>query len=113
MARSTTEWLVEAVTRESTAVVPQWPPSFLAGLRGALGAGITCDQITAMIILQTGVDEAMIVSSGDTIVERAKTLMEIMKGDIDEATARKIRNLRKKDRSCRKRVDVKYRLDKE
>jgi len=79
--RSSTEWMIKALAKADRTDV-SLPPEFLCGLRGALEAGLSCEEITALLVLFTGVYEAGERMTGSELVERAKHLAVSMKGDI-------------------------------
>jgi hypothetical protein len=90
--RSTTRWMLDVLGSDKPGCL-NLPPEFLCGLRAALDAGLTCEQITAVIVLFTGVYEAGEKMSGPELLERAKVLSASMVGDItsrqDELEQRK------------------------
>ena len=81
--RSSTEWMLEAVASTSDVSCPNFPPEFLCGLRGALDAGLSCEEITAMLVLFTGVYEAAERLTGAELIERAVILACSMCGDVE------------------------------
>jgi len=56
-----------------------FPEDFLIAMRLALESGLSCEQITATILLLVGVKEAEDVWFGIELVERAVQLMDSMK----------------------------------
>ena len=80
--RSSTEWMIEALTKADETECKNLPPEFLCGLRGALEAGLSCEEITALLVLFTGIYEAGEKMTGSELVERAVLLASTMKGDI-------------------------------
>lgn len=75
------------------------PPSFIVGLRGCLEAGLSCEEITALLVLFSGVYEASVHTNGEVLVERAVHLANIMSGDIEEVNEKKL--TAKKNREAR------------
>lgn len=80
--RSSTQWMLEVLARTEKGECLNLPPEFLCGLRGCLEAGLSCEEIIAVLVLFTGVYEAGEKMSGPELVERAKHLASTMKGDI-------------------------------
>lgn len=98
--RTSTQWMLETLSSPSDSESTHFPPEFICGLRGALEAGLSCEQLTAMIVLATGIYEAGERMSGSELVERAVHLTSLMKGDIcfrseERERARKNREFRK------------------
>jgi len=80
--RSATEWMLETLAEADRVECKNFPPEFLCGLRGALDAGLSCEQITALLVLFAGIYEAGEKMTGSELVERAVHLASTMKGDI-------------------------------
>ncbi|MFH1739068.1 MAG: hypothetical protein ABIH23_08675 [bacterium] len=80
--QSSTERMLEAVASADTVECKSLPPEFICGLRGALDAGLSCEQLTAMLVLFTGIHEAGNKMTGSELVERAVLLACTMNGDI-------------------------------
>jgi len=57
---------------------PTFPKPFLIALRLAIDAGLTCEQITALIMLQTGVVEMEDRLYGENLVDRIKSILRIL-----------------------------------
>lgn len=66
-----------------TAKAPTWPPGFMAALRGAMDAGMSCEQITAHLVIATGLYEAMDRFDGGELVERCQRVMKVIGVDKD------------------------------
>lgn len=73
---SNTQKLREVVDHERSIL----PECFLVGLRSALDAGLSCEQIASFIILATGLYEAMDNFDGDELILRSKRVVEVIKG---------------------------------
>jgi len=105
-----TEWLMEAVVKaeektEEECSCKSFPPMFLLGLRGALEAGLSCEQIVAFLILFTGVYETADSMVGSELVERAEHIGRIMRGDIDYLCVEQLRLTRnREERSAKKHL---------
>ena len=97
--RSTTEWMLEAVQTEQTRETSNFPPTFLAGLRGALEVGLSGEEITAFLVLFTGVYETSENMLGQGLIDRAKLLVDVMREDIDQLDLDRIRVKRNKERN--------------
>jgi len=80
--QSSTERMLEAVASADKVECKSLPPEFICGLRGALDAGLSCEQLTAMLVLFTGIYEAGDRMTGSELVERAVLLACVMNGDI-------------------------------
>ena len=80
--KSTTEQMIEAVSGTRQDTHPNLPAVFLCGLRGALDAGLSCEQITAFLVLFTGIYEAADRMPGEVLIERSRFLVDAMRGDI-------------------------------
>jgi hypothetical protein len=93
---------MEAVEKEEEKVeaceCPILPPLFVMGLRAAIDTGLSCEQITAFLVLFTGLYETADTMEGKEIVERAEQLSEIMRGDVDYVCARDLLTKRNKER---------------
>jgi len=77
-----TEQMIQAVTEYRTSECPNFPPEFLIGLRGALDAGLSCGQITALLVLSTGVCKVAENMPEEEMIERARQLANVMQSDI-------------------------------
>ena len=66
-----------------TAKAQTWPPGFMRALRGALDAGMSCEQITAFLVIATGLHEVMGGFDGEELVERCRRVMKLVEGDKD------------------------------
>ena len=100
--RTSTEWMLEALSKPSVEC-GQLPSEFLCGLRGALEAGLSCEEITAFLVLLTGIYEAGERMTGSELVERAVHLACMMKGDICFCTREREQKQRNKALLARKR----------
>jgi len=80
--RSSTQWMLESLSGMDESKCEHFPPEFICGLRGALEAGLSCEQLTAMVVLFTGIYEAGERMTGLELVERATHLSCVMRGDI-------------------------------
>jgi hypothetical protein len=109
--KTSTEQMLDAVARAEKESQeerekerhPNFPHQFLIGLRGALDAGLSCEEITALLVLFSGIYEASAKVAGDALVERASLIAEVMSGDIDAESRRRIRIERSKEEKKRKR----------
>lgn len=81
---TSTQRLLVAVEECNECACKNFPPEFLIGLRGVLDAGITCEQITAFLVLVTGWYRACEKMSGEELIQRAFALGRVIEGDIDE-----------------------------
>ena len=59
------------------------PPSFLMGLRKALKAGLTCEELVSFMLILTGIHEMEHNYNSGELLERTAHIVDIMKGDID------------------------------
>lgn len=59
---------------------PVFPDCFLRGLREALDAGLSCEQITASLVIGTGLYEMRDNFEGKELVDRVERIMGIIKG---------------------------------
>ena len=59
-----------------------FPKQFLVSLRLALESGLTCQQITSMIILQSSLNDLSYRFHGDSLVERTKGIVEVIEKEI-------------------------------
>ena len=59
---------------------PTMPKSFIYGLRACLEAGMSCEQITAMLLVVGGVYEITFELAGDELVRRTAEVLRVMKG---------------------------------
>jgi hypothetical protein len=66
------------------------PLPFLLGIRQALDAGLSCEQITSVVILMTGLYEALDVFEGEDLVRRASVIASTIRGqrEIQDAQRR-------------------------
>jgi len=81
--RDSTEWMLKVVSTGEVEGCPNFPREFLCGLRGALEAGLSCEEITALLILFTGIYEASQRYSGEELIRRSVLLTRTMSGDIE------------------------------
>jgi hypothetical protein len=58
-----------------------FPRPFLISLRLALESGLSCQQITSMILLQAALYEMCDTFDNDSLVERTHRLLELMRGE--------------------------------
>lgn len=85
------------------------PSSFLKGLRGALVAGLTCEELVSLMLIITGIREMEHDYDRDELVMRTTNIVNVMRGDIDymsrqqelEKRRIKIRNAGKKSKKKR------------
>ena len=98
--RSSTQWMLETLSGMSGSECEHFPPEFICGLRGALEAGLSCEQLTAMVVLFTGIYEAGERMTGSELVERATHLVCIMKGDISFHSGDRDRNRKSRERKA-------------
>jgi len=82
MRKTPTEQMIDAVCAIHEDECPTLPATFLRGLRGALDAGLSAEQITALLVLFTGIYEASKKVPQDELIHRACLLANVMKGDI-------------------------------
>ncbi len=74
----------EGIIKEGTTQVGMtFPESFLSGLRNALKAGLTCEQLVAFMSIITGLHEISKGFGDDELVKRTAYLVEVMKGDLE------------------------------
>jgi len=59
-----------------------FPKQFLVGLRLALEAGISCQQITSMLILQSALFDLTDKFEGESLVQRTRQIVEVMQRDL-------------------------------
>ena len=78
--RSSTQWMLDALA--SSERMGELPPEFVCGLRASLEAGISCEEITALMVLFAGIYEAGEKMTGPELIERAVHLSCMMNGDI-------------------------------
>lgn len=95
--RSSTQWMLESLSGMGESKCEHFPPEFICGLRGAMEAGLSCEQLIAMIVLFTGIYEAGEKMTGSELVERATHLVCIMKGDISFHSGERDRNRKSKE----------------
>lgn len=115
--RTPTEQMIEAVSRAEPAACPNFPASFLCGLRGALDAGLSAEEITALLVLFAGVHEATSSLPRTELIRRAHLLADTMRGDILDQADRKgrmadDRRLREKEREEVRREKIETKLRK-
>jgi hypothetical protein len=94
---TSTEKMLQAVADAEEDKCPTFPSSFLVGLRGALDAGLSEPEITALLVLFTGVYEASVRMSGETLVNKAQMVAEVMAGDITDQNLHRLRIKRNKE----------------
>ena len=80
--RSSTQWMLEALSSTDGAECKNFPPEFICGLRAAMDAGLSCDQLTAMLVLFAGIYEASGKMSGLELIEKAECLASAINADI-------------------------------
>jgi len=97
--QKSTQWMMEALSEAGESSCDHFPPEFLCGLRGAMDAGLSCEELTALVVLFTGIYEAGERMSGSELIKRAKHLSCVMKGDIHRCLEEEERSQRyKKER---------------
>ena len=74
-----------------------FPKGFLIGLRLALESGLTCQQITSMIILQTSLFDMSKSFDRESLISRARYLAEVIKEDIRQCESGLMMRLRTSD----------------
>jgi len=94
--RSSTQWMLETLSSGDGALNNTFPPEFICGLRAAMETGLSCEQLTAMLVLFAGIYEAGEELSGTELIERAMFLASTMRADIDYCVG--VREERKKRR---------------
>jgi hypothetical protein len=85
---TTTEWMLIAVKEAQGSKTTTFPAEFLIGLRGALESGLGCDQIISLLVLATGLYEAMDDMDGHELVMRSVELTRAMLVDIEQTRKR-------------------------
>jgi len=98
--RSSTQWMLESLSGMGESKCEHFPPEFICGLRGAVEAGLSCDQLVAVIVLFTGIYEAGERMTGSELVERATHLVCIMKGDICFRSGERDRNRKSREKKA-------------
>ena len=105
--KSSTEQMLDAVAKareESEEGNPRnFPSAFLIGLRGALDAGLSGEEITALLVLFSGIYEASARMAGEALIERASAIAEMMAGDINEKSRDRLRVKKNKESRERKK----------
>ena len=82
--KTSTEKMMEALESCEACLCRNFPPEFLIGLRGAVDAGLSCEQITAFFVLVTGWYKACEKMDGESLVQRAFMLSKVMAEDARE-----------------------------
>lgn len=110
--KSSTEQMLEAVGRAEKEVTEgaSFPPSFLIGLRGALDAGLSGEEITALLVMFSGIYEASARMPGEALVERAREIAGVMSGDVDEKIRDRLRVEKNKEWRKRKKKDKRLKM---
>ena len=98
--QSPTEWMLETVCNAEPLWSPDLPVEFVCGLRASLEAGLSCEEITALLILFIGVYEASERYTGDELIRRATTIANVMRGDVDDVA--RLRERRAAQREARR-----------
>jgi len=57
-----------------------FPEDFLVGLRSALDAGLSCEQITSILMLSTALYSMGDCFDNDSLLERTSRLVSVMRG---------------------------------
>ena len=57
-----------------------FPRSFLISLRLALESGLSCQQITSMILLQTALYEMCDTFDNESLIDRTNKILKLMRG---------------------------------
>ena len=96
--KSSTERMIETLGGTGESSYVSFPPEFLSGLRGALEAGLSCEELTALLILFTGIYEAGEKMSGVELIQRAEHLSSVMRGDIDNSLREQERSRKSRER---------------
>ena len=94
--RTSTEKMMEALSKCDACACRNFPPEFLIGLRGAIDAGLSCEQIAAFFVLVTGWYKACDMLDGAALLRRASRLARVMAGDMEEESF--VRKSKKKNR---------------
>jgi len=100
--RSSTQWMLETLSKADGAECKNFPPEFICGLRAAMDAGLSCEQLTAMIVLFAGIYEAAEKMSGPELVEKAEHLAGAINADICYFADKRERVQRKREAKTRK-----------
>ena len=82
--QTSTQRMLKAVEKCNECLCENFPPEFIIGLRGAIDAGLSCEQITAFFVLASGWYKACDKMDGESLVQRAFYLSRVMSGDIDD-----------------------------
>ena len=82
--RSSTEWMLETLSKVEDSGCENFPPEFMLGLRGALDAGMSCEQITAGLVLMAGVCRASVRIKPEQLLERARFVARVIEGDMKD-----------------------------
>lgn len=101
--RTMTEKLLDAVELSEETKCPHFPAEFLLGLRGALEAGLTGEEVVALLILFSGIYEASARMDGEELIDRVRRLSIIIKSDISIEEESRLRI--EKNREWRKRME--------
>ena len=101
--RTMTEMLLDAVEQVEETKCPHFPAEFLLGLRGVLEAGLTGEEIVALLILFGGIYEASSRMNGEELIDRAKRLSIIIKSDMSVQEESRLRI--EKNKEWRKRME--------
>lgn len=96
--KTSTERMLDALDKCDACLCKNFPPEFLIGLRGAIDAGLSCEQITAFFVLATGWYKACEHMDGESLVQRAFMLSKVMAGDAEEEELLRKASLLKKQR---------------
>ena len=62
---------------------PVFPDEFLIGMRAAVEAGVTCEQIVAHLTLITGLHKLLGAMDGEEMVLRSVEIVRVMRGDLE------------------------------
>jgi hypothetical protein len=65
---------------------PTMPLIFIDGLRMALESGMSCDEITACLVLFAGFHQMRSMSSGGSIIDRSLNVVRAIKKNIDRCS---------------------------
>ena len=85
------------------------PPTFLRGLRKALTAGLTCEQLVSFLWILTGIYEIEHDYDGDELIERTAYVVGVMQGDMDYLNGQKeIGERRVRIRDSKKNIRKKF-----
>lgn len=82
--RSSTKWMVDVLSSSNRETFPNLPPELLCGLRTALDVGLSCEQISSLLVLFAGIYEGSSKMSSEELRRRTEALATVMAEDISE-----------------------------